>query len=112
MTGQVVVETGRLVDAVRDAVTGIRAVTDADLRRAALASAADDAAMAEPYETLVRLIADASYRVTDAHVDAVRDATGSDKGAFEIVMAACVGAGIARWDIAVRAIEDATDAPA
>ncbi|BCJ34143.1 hypothetical protein Athai_16460 [Actinocatenispora thailandica] len=79
---------------------------------AVAARASGGPSVAEPYDTLTRRIADASDRVTDAEVDAVRDATGSDKAAFEIVLAACVGAGLARWDAAVRTIEEATDAPA
>jgi hypothetical protein len=66
----------------------------------------------EPYDSLARQIGEASSRVTDAEVDAVRRATGSDKAAFEIVMSACIGAGLTRWDAATRAIEQATDAPA
>ena len=96
----------------RTAMAGGTAITEAALRTAVAARAAGGPPIAEPYDELARQIGDASYRVTDAEVDAVRQATGSDKAAFEIVMSACVGAGLARWDTAARVIEEATDAPA
>ncbi|GAA3752224.1 hypothetical protein GCM10022240_01660 [Microbacterium kribbense] len=87
---------------------------DLDLRRAAFAAdnaAADDAEIGEPYRTLVDLVRDASYRVTDEDVAAVRDAAGGDRAAFEVILAAAAGAGVRRWDAAARAIAEATDAP-
>ncbi|MGQ7311956.1 hypothetical protein ACUOFU_09670 [Microbacterium arabinogalactanolyticum] len=66
--------------------------------------------LAEPFRTLAEQVGRASFRVTDAQVDAVRDAAGSEQAAFEIVMAASVGAGLRRWDAAMRAIEEAGDA--
>ncbi|MTD56621.1 hypothetical protein [Amycolatopsis pithecellobii] len=99
-------------EALRAAVAGDRGVTEASVRTGAAARAAGGPAIAEPYDNLARQIGEVSYRVTDADVEAVREATGSDKGAFEIVMSACIGAGLARWDTAARAIEEATDASA
>jgi hypothetical protein len=97
-------------EALRAAVAGDSGVTDASLRTAVAARAAGGPPVDDPYDQLARQIDAASYRVTDTEVDAVRHATGSDKAAFEIVMSACVGAGLARWDAAARAIEEATDA--
>ena len=108
----------RHADAVRAAVTGGGASTDGALRAAVVARAAEAAGGAEgapttePYDALARQIGEAAYLVTDAQVAAVRAAAGDDKGAFEIVMAACIGAGLTRWDAAARAIEEAGDAPA
>lgn len=99
-------------ETLRAAIGGNTGVTEAALRTAVAARAAGGPAVAEPYDELARQIGDASYRVTDAEVAAVRQAAGSDKAAFEIVMSACVGAGLARWDTAARVIEEATDAPA
>jgi hypothetical protein len=101
-----------LADVVRAAVADEVGVTAASLRTAASARAAGGPPVDQPYDTLARQIGVAAYLVTDAEVDAVRQATGSDKATFEIVMSACVGAGLARWDAAVRAIEEATDASA
>ncbi|MDQ4214856.1 hypothetical protein [Microbacterium capsulatum] len=88
-----------------------RAGADPAATSAALRIGADEQADArEPYADLARTIGEASYRVTDAQVAAVRDAAGSDLGAFEVVLAAGVGAGLRRWDAAIRAIEEARDA--
>ena len=99
-------------ETVRQAMAGPTGITDVALRTAVAARAAGGPPIAEPYDDLARQIGEASYRVTEADVDAVREATGSDKAAFEIVMSACIGAGLARWDAAARVIAEATDAPA
>jgi hypothetical protein len=99
-------------EALRTAMAGDTGITVAALRTAVAARAAGGPSIAEPYDHLARQIGDASYRVTDAEVAAVREAAGSDKAAFEIVMSACIGAGLARWDAAARVIAEATDAPA
>ena len=99
-------------ETLRTALAGNTGITEATLRTAVATRAAGGPPIAEPYDDLARQIGDASYRVTDAQVDAVRQETGSDKAAFEIVMSACIGAGLARWDTATRAIAEATDAPA
>lgn len=100
----------RHADQVRAATIGSRAVTEPSLRAAALARSAGGPALPEPYDALARQVDEAAYRVTDAQVAAVRDVTGSDLGAFEIILSACVGAGLARWDAAVRVIEGSGDA--
>ncbi|PYI64518.1 hypothetical protein CVV68_21735 [Arthrobacter livingstonensis] len=88
-------------------------VNEPSLRAGVMARGAGGAAgVAEPYNALSRQIAEASYQVTDDQVKAVRMAAGSDKAAFEIVFAASVGAGLARWDAAFRAIEGLDDASA
>ena len=99
-------------EALRAAISGDNGVTEASLRTAASGRAAGGPPTDEPFDNLARQIGEASYRVTDAEVTAVRQATGSDKAAFEIVMSACIGAGLARWDAAARAIGEATDATA
>ncbi|MDS0139263.1 MULTISPECIES: hypothetical protein [unclassified Amycolatopsis] len=102
----------RRAETLRTAMTGDTGITEAALRTAVADRAAGGPPVAEPYDELARQVGAASYRVTDAEVDAVRQAAGSDKAAFEIVMSACVGAGLARWDAAARVIAEATDAPA
>jgi len=99
-------------ETLRTAMAGNTAITEAVLRTGVAARAAGGPPVAEPYDDLARQIGEASYRVTDAEVAAVREAAGSDKAAFEIVMSACVGAGLARWDAAARVIVEATDASA
>jgi hypothetical protein len=39
-------------------------------------------------------------------------ATGSEKAAFEVIVAAAVGAGLLRRQQAMKALDEATDAPA
>jgi hypothetical protein len=97
-----------LAAALRERAENAGAV-DPAMRRELLSGRPDDIdRLPEPYRTLARNVADASYRVTDEQVAAVRAATGSDKAAFEVVMSASVGAGLRRWDAAARAIEDAS----
>jgi len=101
----------RHAEALRAAATGASGQTEKSVRTAVLTQAVGGDPIGEPYGALARQVLDAAYRVTDAQVAAVRAATGSDKGAFEIIMAASIGAGLARWDAAVRAIDEASDAP-
>lgn len=97
-------------DAVRVAVSRGVAATDAQLRASVIARAAGGRAVAEPFDALANQIAEAAYRVTDAQVADVCAETGSEAGAFEIIMAASIGAGLARWDAALRAIGEASNA--
>lgn len=101
-----------LAEAVRNRVGADNLESDAALRLAVARRAAGGPPSGAPYEALAHKIGEASYRVTDADVAAVRASLGSDKAAFEIVMSACVGAGLVRWDNALRALDEATDAAA
>ncbi|UMO99975.1 hypothetical protein [Amycolatopsis sp. EV170708-02-1] len=98
-------------ETLRSAMAGDTGITEVALRTAVAARSAGGPPVAEPYDDLAWQIGDASYRVTDAELAAVRRAAGSDKAAFEIVMSACIGAGMARWDAATRILAEATDAP-
>lgn len=82
------------------------------MRTALLARATGGPSPDEPYESLARQIRDASHELTDAQVEAVRNVAGDDKSAFEIIMCACIGPGLARWEAAMRAIDEADDASA
>lgn len=86
--------------------------TDATLRQAAAARATGGPSAEPPYDELARQIGEAAWRTTDAQVLAVLRATGSEKAAFEVILAAAVGAGLFRWRLAMKALEEATDAPA
>ena len=79
-------------------------LTDAALRAGAVGRDAGGPPLPEPYDDLVRQVGADSARVTDAQVAAVREAAGSDKAAFEVLLAASIGAGLRRWDAALRAI--------
>jgi hypothetical protein len=99
----------RFADRVRERVGG-DGLTDPEVRLGAMSRGAGGPAIAEPYNALAHQIGEAAYRVTDAQVAAVKEATSTDKGAFEIILSASIGAGLARWDAALRAIEGAADA--
>lgn len=96
-----------LAEALRDRILH-SGVIEPRLRRALIESEPLEA----PYGELARDIADASYRVTDEQVAAVRAAAGSERAAFEVILGASAAAGLSRWDAAARAIREATDAPA
>jgi len=81
-------------------------------RQAAAQRAAGGPPTQSPYDDLARQIGEAAYRVTDAQVASALSAAGSDKAAFEIIIAASVGAGLFRWEQAMRALKEASDAPA
>ncbi|MDQ0612666.1 hypothetical protein QF046_000307 [Microbacterium sp. W4I4] len=86
-------------------------VLDAATRNSVLRTDPGEAVdRSSPAAVLARTIGEASFRVTDAQVDAVRAAMGSDKAAFEVVMSASVAAGLRRWDAAIAAIREASDA--
>lgn len=101
----------RQADALQAAATGSSGVTPAALREAVLTRASGGVPVEAPHDALALQVRDAAYRVTDAQVAEVRAAAGTDKGAFEVIMAASIGAGLARWDAAARSIREASDAP-
>ena len=80
------------------------------LRLGALARDRGGPAIPEPYEALVDQVAGDSARVTDAQVRAVREAAGSEKAAFEIILTAAIGAGLHRWESAAQVIVEAGNA--
>lgn len=97
-----------LAAALRKRVVSASVETDAALRRAAMTRASGGPPLAQPYDTLVRQIAAEAVHVTDGEVSAVRQASGSDKAAFEVMMAAAIGAGLMRWDKAMEALDAAS----
>jgi len=74
-------------------------LTDSALRQAMAKRAADGPAVAESaYDDLARQIGEAAYMVTDEQVKKVVEKTGNEKAAFELIVAAAVGAGFYRWE--------------
>jgi hypothetical protein len=96
--------------ALKDRAATAPGLSPQQVRQAALARAASGQPLQAPYEVLVSHVADASYRVTDAEVADVRRAAGSEKGAFEIIMCAAIGAATMRFDRAMHVLEEASDA--
>jgi hypothetical protein len=101
-----------LAEALRRRVLEGPGDTPPGLRQAVAGSATGGPPAEPPYDALVRQIGESAYRTTDAQVTDVVKAAGSEKAAFEIIFAAAVGAGLLRWQQAIRAMEEETDAPA
>lgn len=86
--------------------------TPPESRQAAAQRAAGGPPADNPYDDLARQIGESARSVTEAQVADVLAAGGSEKAAFEIIAAAAVGAGLARWRQAIKTLEEAADAPA
>jgi hypothetical protein len=85
--------------------------TDKVLRQRVAARAAGGPPIQAHYDDLARQIGEAAYRTTDAQVAGVLAAAGSEKGAFELIATAATAAGLLRWQRAIKALEEAGDAP-
>jgi hypothetical protein len=100
-----------LAEAVQRRVLEEAGETNPVLRRAVAARASGGQPAPPPYDELARQIGEAAYRTTDEQVANVLRATGSEKAAFEVIVAAAVGAGLFRWRRALEVLDEATDAP-
>ena len=79
-------------------------------RRAAAERASGGQAIAASYDDLVRQIGELSHRVTSSQVERLVSEVGSEKGAFEVIVAAAMGAGLLRWRSAIKVLDEVTDA--
>jgi hypothetical protein len=86
--------------------------TRPELRLASAERAAGGPASEARFDDLARQIGEAAHRVTDAQVSSVLTATGSEKAAFEIIVAAALGAGLSRWQQAMKVLDEVANAPA
>lgn len=100
----------KLVSALSHAALEAPALTSPQFRQGAAQRAAGGPPIDVPYDALAKQIGEAAYRVTDSQVASVLTAAGSEKAAFEIVAAAAVGAGLQRWDLGTKALQEAIDA--
>lgn len=100
-----------LAEALRLRVLEGPGVTRPGLRQASAERAAGGPAIQAPFDDLACQIGEASHRVTDAQVSRVRAATGSEKATFEIIAAAALGAGLLRWEQAMKVLDGVTNAP-
>jgi uncharacterized peroxidase-related enzyme len=80
-------------------------VTYPGLRQRVAKRAAGGAAIDAPYDELAALIGEAAYRVTEDQVAKVVRQAGKEKAAFELIVAAAVGAGLHRWDAGLAALK-------
>jgi hypothetical protein len=101
-----------LAEALRRCVLEGPGETRPELRQASAQRAAGGSATEAPFDELARQIGEAAHRVTDAQISDVLATTGSEKATFEIIAAAASGAGLLRWDQAMRVLDEATDASA
>ena len=96
----------QLAEAVRRRVLEGEGVTSAAQRQQAAGEAA-----AAPFGghsgEIAGQIGSAAYRVTDAQVEKLVREAGGQKGAFEIIIAAALGAGMHRWQRALAALDGA-----
>jgi uncharacterized peroxidase-related enzyme len=71
--------------------------TEATLRQAMAERASGGSPFSSPYDDLARQIGEAAYKVTDEQVAKVVIEAGSEKAAFELIMAAALGVGLHRF---------------
>jgi hypothetical protein len=101
-----------LADALRRRVLEGLGETDPAVRQAAAERAAGGPPSDAPCDDLARQIGEFAYHVTDGQVASLVETVGSEKAAFEVIVAAAVGAGLLRWRQGIKALEEAIDAPA
>lgn len=101
-----------LAEALRRRVLEGPGETRPGLRQASAERAAGGPVAEAPYDELDRQIGEAAHRVTDAQVSSVLTATGSEKATFEIIAAAALGAGLLRWEQAMKVLDEVTNASA
>jgi hypothetical protein len=73
------------------------------------ARAAGGPPLEEPYDDLARQIGQAAYKVTDEQVASVVERAGSERAAFELVVASTLGAGLHRWRRGLKSLEEAAE---
>jgi hypothetical protein len=112
MTGRSRPDHRALAEALRRRVLDGPGMTDQAVRHAAAERATGGPAIEAPYDDLARQIGEGAAGVTDEQVASVLRATGSEKAAFEIIAAAALGAGLFRWQQGIKALDEASDAPA
>ena len=87
-----------LAEVLRKRVLEGPGITGGALRQAMAKRATGGAAVGEEaYDDLARQIGQAAFNVTDEQVKKVVQKTGNEKAAFELIVAAAVGAGLYRW---------------
>jgi uncharacterized peroxidase-related enzyme len=97
-----------LAEAVRQRTLEGSGVTGADLRQAMTERAAGGRPLEAPYDDLARQIGEAAYRVTDEQVAKVVEEAGSERAAYELIVASALGAGLHRWQRGLKILEEAT----
>ena len=89
-----------LVAALRRGVLDSEAATDRTTRAEAASGSATDPRLAD----YVRKVHEASYKLTDADIAALREQGFDEEEIFEVTIAAAVGAATRRLDAGLRAV--------
>ena len=97
-----------LAEALRYRVLEGPGVSNRATRKAAAERASGGRAIAASYDDLVRQIGELSHRVTTPQVERLV----SEKAAFEVIVAAAMGAGLLRWRSAIKVLDEVSDASA
>jgi uncharacterized peroxidase-related enzyme len=98
-----------LADVVQRRVLEGPGETGAALRQAMAERAAGGPPLEAPYDDLARQIGQAAYKVTDEQVASVIERAGSERAAFELIVASALGAGLHRWRRGLKALEEAAE---
>jgi uncharacterized peroxidase-related enzyme len=96
-----------LAEAVRRRTLEGPGETDAHLRQAMAERAAGGPAVEASYDDLARQIGEAAYKVTDEQVANVVKQAGSERAAYELIVASALGAGLHRWRRGINMLEEA-----
>jgi uncharacterized peroxidase-related enzyme len=96
-----------LAEAVRRRTLEGPGETDADLRQAVAERAGGGRPLEAAYDDLARQIGDAAYKVTDEHVAKVVEQAGSERAAYELIVASALGAGLYRWQVGLKVLDAA-----
>lgn len=96
-----------MAEALRKRVLEGKGKTDIALRQAIAGRATGSSSLETPYEVLATRIGEGAYKVTDELINNVVIKLGSEKAAFELIVAAAVSAGLYRWQRGRRTIEKA-----
>ena len=107
------------IHALVDSVLNSRGDSDPELRRAVTHQAAIHAGrlsegvprLPQELGNYVDKVALHAFKVTDADIEALRDAGYSEDAIFELTLCAALGSGIARLDRAMAAMQGGIDAP-
>jgi uncharacterized peroxidase-related enzyme len=96
-----------MAEAVRQRTLEGPGVTDAALRQAMAERAGGGRPVQAPYDDLARQIGEAAYKVTDEHVAKAVKQAGSERAAYELIVASALGAGLHRWQVGLKTLEEA-----
>ncbi|HEV3325328.1 MAG TPA: hypothetical protein VG052_06965 [Puia sp.] len=97
-----------LAEVLRKRVLEGPGVADIVLRQAMAKRATGAPSLVEgPYDDLALQIGRAAHDVTDEQVEKVVQKTGNEKAAFELIVAAAVGAGLYRWQRSLILLKEA-----